>query len=152
MRRFSYGLTADRGHVFDPGPGEFESEIRSLILNRAGYSSLPTSAPFVGHFPIGRDQYVILAKPSGARRYDGWILTAKQYAVYGYSPYRLLAEEKPEMDLSPKGPAVHRRSEGTYRLQSRSSGTDQAGAFQHALFRDALYPPRSFPFRDRLAS
>ncbi|MDD2869308.1 hypothetical protein [Neomegalonema sp.] len=105
MRRFSYGLTADRGHVFDPGPGEFESEIRSLILNRAGYSSLPTSAPFVGHFPIGRDQYVILAKPSGARRYDGWILTAKQYAVYGYSPYRLLAEEKPEMDLSPKGPA-----------------------------------------------
>lgn len=93
MRQFAFGLTPDQGHVFHPAPREFAVEIRQLILGLAGYTQLPREVPFVGHFPLDRGQYVVLAKAAGESTYLGWVVTDKQYAATGYSPYRFVAAD-----------------------------------------------------------
>ena len=92
---FSYGYGEVEGHCFKgPVPMEHREAIRRVVNERAGYGRLPEGMPFVGHFRLP-GLWLVVAKVRDDSTFCGCVVTEEEYAWHHFSPYRLVAAERP---------------------------------------------------------
>ena len=95
MNWFTYGYSDATGHRFTGAvPRLYEDEVERLVNNETPYRRLPDETPFIGHFPF-RERWLVAAKISGTQDMDLRVVDEQDYAQFNYSPYRLVAKERP---------------------------------------------------------
>lgn len=94
--RFRYASGPDGSGWVTNGSNEIVGIVRGLLGSLIKVTDLYLDGTVIGHIPIERERWLVMAKPAKLPEIQGRLLTRSGYQALGFDPFRAMADVVPD--------------------------------------------------------